>query len=415
MIRFSELMLLLVIAMKPAMDALYAVPIAKYVYMLALIWTGFLAYSGRSYSSESKSAAGRLSDGDSSLHILFWTLTYAAILYLPATRYGTSLHEIFKILSPFILYLLVRGNVTAHLRYAILTLALAVIFVNAALLPFDFGWAHWGSVRTFKGFYYFKTDLAYSVITSLLLIGIFVDFRIGPLFAIAIRVGAVEVVLSNARLNYLLFVLFLAFLFWRNGVSFARLAGSAALVLTVSVLGMLFYDSATYLSPLDFTDMNRFTQGREKIWDVLVNEGLLKASWADVFFGQGMYFDWDIINEYGYGFRLTFDAHNELIHLLLTQGMLGLSLYICLYVCLTRDTLRRAKVSGTLSVAFFALTLLALQGLTSIVSSYASKTWPVVLVLLMLQSMQKASETSVVTMTRRQDDTGLTHSAGAAA
>ena len=58
MIRFSELMLLLVIAMKPAMDALYAVPIAKYVYMLALIWTGFLAYSGRSYSSESKSAAG---------------------------------------------------------------------------------------------------------------------------------------------------------------------------------------------------------------------------------------------------------------------------------------------------------------------------------------------------------------------
>jgi len=415
MIRFSELVLLVVIAAKPAMDALYAVPIAKYVYMFALIWAAFLAYAGKSDAAIRGRSVAQVSEREGSLQILFWTLTYASLLYLPATRYGISIHEIFKIVSPFILYLLVRGNVTAHLRYAILALALMVIFANALLLPFDFGWVRWGSVRTFKGFYYFKTDLAYSVVTSLLLIGIFFDFRMRPLFVLAILVAAVEVVLSNARLNYLLFVLFLAFLFWRNGVSLARLAGSAAVVITVATIGVILYDSVTYLSPLDLTDINRFTQGRDKIWNVLVNEGLLKASWADLLFGQGMWFDWDIINEYGYGFKLTFDAHNELIHLLLTQGILGLLLYIWLYVCLTRDTLRRARMPGAPPVALFAIALLALQGLTSIVSSFASKTWPVVLVFLMMQSVQKASETRSATTTAGMDDNRESQPAAASA
>jgi hypothetical protein len=393
MLRFSEAVLLAVIAAKPAMDALYMVPLAKYVYMLALICAGLLAYAGKGYAAAG-GAAGAASSSGSALPILFWTFFYASFLLVLSALNGGSLHEIFKIVSPFLFYSLVRGNVSARLRYAILALALIVVFANAALLPFDYGWTYWGSVRTFKGFYYFKTDLAFSVVTSLLIIGMFFDFKPRPLFVLALLVGAVEVVLSNARLNYLTFALFLVFLLWRNGVSIPRLLGSALIVGAIAALVLILYDPGTYLSPFDITNLGKFTQGRERIWDTLVNEGIMKADLVDALFGRGMWFDWAIINEYGYGFRQAHNAHNELFHLLLTQGLMGLFLYLWLWVCVTRDTLRHAQAPGDLAIALVALALLVLQSLTAVVSSYASKTWPVVLVMLMLQAQHSSRAAS---------------------
>jgi len=385
MLRFSELVLLAVIAVKPAMDALYTVPLAKYVYMLALICAGLLAYAGKGYAVVSGERQ-EPSSGGGALAILFWTFFYASFLLLLSALNGGSLHEIFKIVSPFLFYLLVRGNVSAPLRYAILALALIVVFGNAALLPIDYGWTYWGAVRTFKGFYYFKTDLAFSVVTSLLIIGMFFEFKPRPLFVLALLVGAAEVILSNARLNYLTFAVFLFFLLWRNGVSVPRLMGSALVIAAIAGVGLVLYDPATYLSPFDITNLGKFTQGRERIWDTLVNEGIMKADLVDALFGRGMWFDWAIINEYGYGFRQANNAHNELFHLVLTQGLLGLFLYLWLWVWITRDTLRRARAPGDRAIALLAITLLVLQSLTAVVSSYASKTWPVVLVMLMLQA-----------------------------
>src|SRR5262249_49065395 len=153
--RFSELILLAVIVVKPAMDALYMAPLAKYVYMLALICAGLLAYAGKTYAAASGDTRED-SAGQGTLRILFWTLFYASFLLLLSAINGGSLHEIFKIVGPFLFYLLVRGNVSIRLRYAIVALALIVVFGNAALLPFDYGWTYWGAARTFRGFYYFK-------------------------------------------------------------------------------------------------------------------------------------------------------------------------------------------------------------------------------------------------------------------
>ena len=395
-LRFSELFLLVVLALKPGMDALYELPAAKYLYMLTLICAGLLAYAGKGYFRPSVKASTNAPRGrDSALRILFWILSYAAFLYVTAVVNGGSLHEIFKIVSPFIFYLLVRGNISFNLRYAILALALLVIFANAALLPFDYGWTYWGSVRTFKGFYYFKTDLAFSIVTSLVLIGMFYGFRMHPIFVTALVVGAIEVVLSNARLNYLTFALFLVFLFWRNGVSLGRLLGSAAVVTAVGGIGLALYDQVTQLSPFDFSDVNRFTQGREQIWHILVAEGLLKGTFSDLLFGRGIWFDWFLINDYGYGFQQTHNAHNELIHLLLTQGLLGLFLYGWLWVCVTRDSLQRTTASVSLAPVLFAFGLLGLQSLTAVVSSYASKTWPIVLILLMMQAMDRRDHAQI--------------------
>ncbi len=392
-IRFSEVFLLVVLALKPGMDALYELPAAKYLYMLTLICAGLLAYAGKSYSSHSVRVRTKAPPTrDSALRILFWIFSYTAFLYVTAVVNGGSLHEIFKIVSPFIFYLLVRGNISRNFRYAILALALLVIFANAALLPLDYGWTYWGSVRIFKGFYYFKTDLAFSIVTSLVLIGIFYDFRMHPIFVTAMVLGAIEVVLSNARLNYLTFALFLIFLFWRNGVSLGRLFGSAVIVAAVGGIGLALYDQATQLSPFDLSDVNRFTQGREQIWHILVTEGLLKGTVSDLLLGRGIWFDWFLINDYGYGFQQTHNAHNEFIHLLLTQGLLGLVLYGWLWVRVTRDSLRQTTASGSVALVAFAFGLLGLQSLTAVVSSYASKTWPIVLILLMMQAMDGKKE-----------------------
>src|SRR5262249_22515634 len=155
-------------------------------------------------------------------------------------------------------------------------------------------------------------------------ISLFFDFKLRPVFVALLLLGLAEVVLSNARLNYLTFAVFLLFLLWRNGVSLPRLVGAVLLVTAVAAVALVLYDPTTFLSPFDITDSNRFTQGRERIWETLVSEGILKADLVDMLFGRGMYFDWAIMNEYGYGFRQTHNAHNELIHLVLTQGLFGL-------------------------------------------------------------------------------------------
>jgi len=375
-------------------------PAPKYMYMLALLLASLLAYTGRKLGSvtfpesDHESRAGRA--------IFVVLIAYICFLTTTSLAHASGLQEMLKIASPFILYLIVRANVTRLLGLAIVAMALVVVFGNAALLPFDVGWTYWGSTHTFKGFYYFKTDLAFSIVTSLLLIGTYFKFRMHRVFVLALVVGGAQVVLSNARMNYLTFALLILFVVWTNRGDLRRVLGSAALAILVIAIAAALYDPTSFLSPLDTSDWGRFTQGRERIWEVLYAQASSNLSFIDVIFGRGMWFDWELINERAFGLRQTHNAHNEFIHLFLTQGIAGILWYVAVWYLLVRDVWHRADLVQR-RIVLFAFFLFLLQGLTSVVSSYATKTWPMVFVLLMITAAQATSRLTAKTEQNQMD------------
>jgi hypothetical protein len=380
---FSDVPLLTLIISKPLVDAMYFVPPMKYLYMLMLLLAALLAFAGNRIGARNSPVTSF------SLNLAFGILpvlvAYAGFLLAVASLGGGGLQEVFKILSPFVLYLIVRANITPALRHAIFGMAVLVVLGNALLLPFDFGWTYWGAVHTFKGFYYFKTDLAFALVTSLVLIGLYFGYRMRPMFVFSLAVAGAQVVLSNSRLNYLAFGLLLLFVIWMNGARLSRLVGAVFIIGSIAAMGALLYDPVNFLSPFDTADLNRFTQGRESIWRILYERGWQTASIADAIFGRGLGFDSELIGEHGFGFAETHNAHNEFIHLLLTQGLLGLFSYGALWWVMTRDAVTRGG-RDQLATVVFAISVLGLQSLTTVVSSFASKTWPIVFVFLMVQA-----------------------------
>jgi len=267
------------------------------------------------------------------------------------------------------------------LPFAIAIGAVLNIVANAALLPFDYGWIYWGGPRTFKGFYLFKTDLAYSVTTSLLIFAAWNRFRLNPAYVILALIVVVEVVLANSRMNYVTLAIVLAFVAIKNGAKPMTLLIYGAFLAIVLGVAFLLYDS-TKLG-FDTSNMEGFTQGRDKVIGILLKYGLASYTASEWLFGRGLYADMMIFME-SVGSGAVFGAHNEYLYLVITQGVVGMGLNVTAWLLLlkiSRSAGPRQWASGLAGVAFL---IYMVQGATTTMSVFALKTWPVATVLALI-------------------------------
>jgi len=383
---FSVIPLFLVVAAKPLSDAFYETNAVKYGYMALLIFSAFFAYAGNSISRYSRQQ--QYSDSTYITNILILVTIYTAYLFGVSLAYGGSPQDVFKIISPFLFFILVAGAPGRWTVQAIALSAFLTITINALLLPTDFGWVYWGTVRTFKGYYYFKTDLAFAICFSILFIAIWLRFKLTYPMVGLLFLATVQIVVANSRLNYLILVVILIFLAVKNGKSLASLLRYGAIAIVLAIVAVFFYDP-TKLLGFDFTNERAFTQGRNVIWDVLISEGLGNYSLIEWIFGRGLFADISIFAK-NILHGEAHNAHNEWLHLLLTQGIVGCCFYIALWVQVVRaSTSSRAKwTAGTGALAIF---ILIMQSFTSVVSSFATKTWPLAMIFLMLRELRSES------------------------
>ena len=379
---FSDALLVAVLTMRPIVDILYESVPVKFLYMSSLFGAAYLAYAGRTLQNPGRLTNGLASrDGNAMVWVvLSGYLTF--LLVLVAFR-GGSIIEIFKVASPFLLYLAVAPNYSRHVGTAVAVSSWFVILANLALVPFDYGWVLWGSTMTLKGYFFFKTDLAFAVTAALLAIANHFRFRLNPWLVGAILITAVEVILSNSRMNYLTFALVTLFIMTKDHTHAMDIAMRVALAAAVVAVAVSLYDSRTFLS-FDTSDIRGFTQGRTDIWDVLINEGLAKNSISEWLFGGGLNRDQMLYFEYGESSDVH-NAHNEYLWELITQGVFGLCTYVTLWVFIVNDAMRKGGRPGSRQVALIAVLLLALQAMTSGISLIASKTFPVIFILLALR------------------------------
>lgn len=377
---FSSFPLLLLLMAKPLTDAFFEVESVKYGYMLLLLFAALFAKYGQVIQGSSADPRNK-----SLLAFIILIVLYFYYQFGLAITYGGSFSEMFKIVSPFVFFVLVAYGADRWLIYALAIGAVLTIIINAALLPFDYGWVMWGDVKTFKGYYYFKTDLAYALCFSVLLYAFFIHNRITPVLALLIFIAALEVVLANSRLNYLSFLMVVIFLALKEGFSVRSIISYSFLLGVLGLVAVLLYDP-TKLLGFDTTNVAAFTQGRSVTWDHLV-ASLLDFSPIEWLFGKGAFADLMLSQDINGAGQVAHNAHNEILHLIYTQGVTGVVFYLFLWFMMfkmshTPDMPKWARGTDTL-----ALSLFILQGTTAVLSSFATKTWPLVMALLAVRGL----------------------------
>jgi hypothetical protein len=374
----SLIPLLLLIAAKPIIDAAYQEDIIKYLFMMTLLCASFLAWCGQVLGGEN------LRREPSKAQFFWFTGTYFIYLYGLMIAGGGQVHEIFKIISPFVFFALTSFAASRWMASALAASATLVIIGNAALIPFDYGWTMWGAVHTFRGFYYFKTDLAYSLAFAILIIAIHSRYLVTPWLAFLTIIATVQVVLANSRLNYITFFGVIAFVAVKSGISWRALIRNSLLVAVVAMIAALLYDPSRLLG-FDTSNIAALTQGREATWIRLI-DSLGNATIQEWGFGHGMFADL-LLSHQAPGRGDAYDAHNEYLHLIYTQGIVGAVLYGSLWGWSFKLTNRSGISPWLRGTGIAAFLFFSLQGTTAVVSSFASKTWPLVMVLLMIKSV----------------------------
>jgi len=162
------------------------------------------------------------------------------------------------------------------------------------------------------------------------------------------------------------------------------------LVLT-GLLALIFglvYDPTKMLGFQEATQEG-FTQGRSVIWTNLVGT-LASNTPLQWIFGRGLFADLILSVEH---LSLTngtpHNAHDEFLHLLFTQGLFGMGLYAALWIQMYRYAHGSNLPKWASGTGIVASLIFCAQGLTAVTSSYATKTWPLVMVFLAIKSVAR--------------------------
>lgn len=395
--KFYAAPIFLALCLKSGVDAFFEINSIKYLYLFLLIFGVFFLRTGRGFS-------GGKSRGSGDLQSVLWAhvVVYFTFLTLLMIFQNGAPQLIFKIVSPFIFFGLVVAAADDSLPFAIAIGAAINILANAALLPFDYGWVYWGSVHTFKGFYLFKTDLAYGVSTSLLAFAAWNRYKLDPLYVVLALLTVVQVVLANSRLNYLTLVLVLAFVAIKNGANPKTLLLYGGFLGVLAGIAMALYDSSKLLN-FDMSNMEGFSQGRDRVISILLKYGLANYSPTEWLFGRGLYADLMIFME-NVGGGQVYGSHNEYLYLIVSQGVVGTFLNVSAWVLLykiSKSVGVQPWASGLAGVAFL---LYLVQGATTTMSLYALKTWPLATILMLIFASRCDSENVTPAKQRRFDE-----------
>ena len=382
---FSSFPLLFLVMAKPLTDAFYEVEAVKYGYMLLLLCASLFAKYGQVIQGYPADPRNK-----SLLAYIFMIALYFYYQFGLAITYGGSLSEIFKLISPFVFFVLMAYAADRWLVYALAIGAAMTIVINAAFLPFDFGWVYWGDIRTFKGYYFFKTDLAYSLCFAVLLYAFYKRNKITPDLALLILIAAAEVVLANSRLNYLSFLLVVIFLALKEGFTVRSIISYSFLLGVLGVVVALLYDPKKLLG-FDTTNEAAFTQGRSVTWDHLA-ASLMDFAPVDWLFGKGAFADLLLSADINGPGQIAHNAHNEILHLIYTQGFIGTVFYFSLWYMMFKMSHTSNMPKWARGTDSLALSLYILQGMTAVLSSFATKTWPLVMVLLAVRGLRNVAD-----------------------
>jgi hypothetical protein len=384
--RFFAAPMFLALMLKSGADAFFEVNSVKYLYFFLLLFGVFFLRTGRGFER----THSQPSEGDLQSRLWVFVVVYFAFLTMVMMFNNGSPQMIFKIVSPFIYFGLLVAACDKSMAFGIALGALLNVVANAATVPFEFGWVYWGAVHTFKGFYLFKTDLAYSLTTSLLVFAAWLRFRMTPIL-IAVTLGVVAmVVLANSRMNYVTLGIVLGYIAYRNGTKLTSMIMALMMLAVTGGIVAVLWDSQHFLN-FDTSNMGGFTQGRDRIVEVLIKYGLATYTPVELLFGRGLYADQLIYME-NVSDGLAHGAHNDYLFQLVSQGVTGVVLNIIGWVLVYNIAVSRGHRRWAKGLIFISFLIYLIQGLSVVASLFALKTWPLATLLALVYASPDSEE-----------------------
>ena len=255
------------------------------------------------------------------------------LFFLSFVRNFDGWPQFLKIESSFILYFLGRSYYTKIYR--------TIKYIKKGFLPVmafsilafitGLGFVYWGNVNTFRGFYYFKTDLALAMTQCFILCSFGCrNDKISYLISIFC---ILFIIISNARIYYFIILLYMLFAVCyslekkRNRV-IIKINGKWIVVvfilIIVTALVMIWINSligGDYLL-LDtsnglYSEAN--TQGRSVVWAEIISIFINQDSISQLF---GIDLCSDISPSTG------FNSHNVFLKVLFSTGYVGLLFFV---------------------------------------------------------------------------------------
>ena len=333
---------------------------------------------------------------------------FVVLLTCTLIRTETGFTHFVKMASAFMLYFIGRGfDSDIHkVESSLLKANVIVVFVNTMMFIAGEGFLQWGSARTFRGMYFYKSDFSIAMIYA---IAAFCFLRKHDLkFQIPCWVLiSFLVLMSNTRIALIILVLvfglWLLYLFERKTnklirinlfyVVFSLLTVFAAVFLLRRILNLSAFSQYHFLN-FEFESLSdvmnsQNTQGRNEVWEIILN----KYKEADPFkqaFGIDFISDrWKI-----------FDSHNGYLKILFCTGYVGLTTFILFVLCY----ITHLNKLGDRSLFYYNLSLIVTflsQSISQSSIDFTQMTW--VLFFFMGYVVSKSHENKIGSYTYNDD------------
>lgn len=297
-----------------------------------------------------------------------------------------------KILGSFLilLYGIFYKNDIYKLIQFLSTVSIIGITFFLIISFFDFAYQYWGSVKTFYGVYYFKTDMALAIVIFLSFI--LADNRKKNLLKYLFCIIALYLVyLTNARIHLVSTTFVILIFISRHrllGYNFKKILIYIPIFLLILVGTISIYNKFIGQDKLQINISisegydNANMQGRNVIWDALFKH-YNNNQFDKQLLGETLLTDNKIVSRFTI---LDVDSHNTYIFLLISTGILGLITFIVLqfyilkqFFYITRKTnkldINREDLIPVLFLTLAFFTIFLISSMTASSIKYQQLTW----------------------------------------
>lgn len=303
------------------------------------------------------------------------------ILFLFAYLRNTDgLSPFLKIESCFLLYFLGRKydlqleTCSKYIKWGFLI----VLFFTSFTYITGIGFVEWGRYLTFRGLYFFKTDLATAMMQCIALFA-FTPKRSKLNYAVII-LCSFFIIIADARMYYIvwfiLLSLFMLFLYEEKTQKEVKIGIFHLIPFILGLFGALYF--LNYLNNIygeqyllfefeELTDLSdeRNTQGRSLVWAEIYMKFAKQDFWTR-FWGIDLITDVSVL--------LGYNSHNLYLKLLYSIGYFGIATYLIFFIQ-TCITVRRTSNKYLKYVTISFLVIFYLGGISYITIESTQLSW----------------------------------------
>lgn len=292
--------------------------------------------------------------------ILIMTLSFSKLV-----NAESSLIFFKATLSIFLFIIGMHSKRIASDSAIIAKMGLFLILLHLVFSVLKIGYQMWGGANTFSGLYFFKTDLALSMVISLVYALYFL--KIKNIYKILLILICLYIVfLTNARIHLLTSFLVLVLFFFKKQIlaSPKKIFFIGAPVIAISFILFILFVQLFLPPDLLLIDVANFysnnnMQGRNVIWDTLISK-FSASNISSQVFGLGLTADVKINARYA-DTEEVFNAHSSYLYILISFGYIGCILFLTFLSMVIKRFFDLAKIykndllKGNLLMVFLSI------------------------------------------------------------